>query len=159
VHEIEEKIIQGTGKNGDAKNIRDMKGIGAVSAASIISEIGEISQFDSAMKLQSYGGKVPIMTGSGGKIHATGLSKIRNPYLSNTVHECAVSLVTHRNEEFLYIFNREIAKGKKPTHPYSGVGRRLLYHIYSIMKNHKPYRKRLSGKEEREGNSSTGTAS
>jgi len=83
------------------------------------------------------------MTGSAGNIHARGMSRIRNPPLSNAAHESAVSLVNHSNRGFLDIFNREISKGKKPTHSYSGVGRRLLYHIYSIMKNHKPYRQRL----------------
>ncbi|MFG1519422.1 MAG: transposase [Thermoplasmataceae archaeon] len=62
------------------------------------------------MKLQSYGGMVPMIAGSGEMSHAIGISKIRNPYLSNAVHERAVSVVTHKNEEFLRIFNREIAK-------------------------------------------------
>ncbi len=142
VHDIEEKITHDTENNEDARNIGEMKGIGPVSAAAIVSEIGNISQFDSALKLQSYGGKVPMMTGSGGKSRAMGISRIRNPYLSNTVHECAVSLVMHKNEEFVDIFNREISKGKKPTQAYTVVGRRLLYHVYSMMKNHKPYRER-----------------
>ncbi|MFG1519383.1 MAG: transposase [Thermoplasmataceae archaeon] len=136
-----------------------MKGIGTVHAAAIVSEIGETDQFDSALKLQSYGCKVPMIAGSGGKSHAIGMSKIRNPYLSNAVHECAVSVVTHKNEEFLGIFNREIAKGKKPTQAYIVVGRKLLYHIYSIMRNRKPYRKRLSTMREEERKSSSGTAS
>lgn len=155
VMEIEARILRDTGDNEDVKRIDDMKGIGPVNAASIVSEIGSIGQFDSALKLQSYGGKAPNMTGSGGKNHATGLSRVRNPYLSNAIHECAVSMVNHKNEEFLAIFNREIGKGKKPTQAYTVVGRRLLFHIYTILKNRKPYRQRLpeTGKEG-EGSSS-----
>lgn len=37
----------------------------------------------------------------------------------------------------------EIGKGKRPTQAYITVGRRLLYHVFTIMKNHKPYRERL----------------
>jgi transposase len=110
IHEIEKKIMDAASDNKDVKNIDDMKGIGTVHAAAIVSEIGETDQFDSALKLQSYGGRVPMVAGSGGKSHAIGISKIRNPYLSNAVHECAVLVVTHKNEEFLGIFNREIAK-------------------------------------------------
>ena len=49
----------------------------------------------------------------------------------------------HGTPEFLAIFNREIRKGKKPTQAYIVVGKRLLYHVHSIMKNHKPYRERM----------------
>ena len=126
-----------------------------VYAASIVSEIGSIEQFDSALKLQAYRGKSPNIKGSGGKVVATGVSKIRNPHLSNTVYESSVSLVAHRTPEFLAIFNREMRKGKKPTQAYIVVGKRLLYHVNSILKNNKPYRERMPG--EREGVSSIAT--
>lgn len=74
-----------------ARNISDIHGISMVSASAIVSEIGDVGQFDSAEKLQSYGGKVPDISGSGGKTYSKGSTKIRNPHLSNTVHECAIS--------------------------------------------------------------------
>ena len=156
LEEIKEKIMEATGNNEDVQRIDDIRGIGPVNAAAIVSEIGDIKQFDSALKLQSYGGKAPMMKGSGGKDRATGLSKARNPYLSQAVYETAVSLVNNKNREFLEIFNREIGKGKRPTQAYITVGRRLLYHVFTIMKNHKPYRERLPI-EEGEGVSSIGS--
>jgi len=152
LREIEEKILKIMESDENVKRIDDMKGIGPVNAATIVSEIGDIDQFDSALKLQSYGGKAPRMTGSGGKDHATGLSKIRNSYLANSVYESARSLVNHRNEEFLMIYEREIKKGKKRKQAYIVASRRLLYHTYSIMKNKKPYRVRLPNSKEREEN-------
>jgi transposase len=140
LREIEEKILKIMESDENVKRIDDMKGIGPVNAAAIVSEIGDIDQFDSALKLRSYGGKAPRMTGSGGKDHATGLSKIRNSYLTNSVYESVKSLVNHRNEEFLMIYEREIKKGKKRKQAYIVVSRRLLYHTYSIMKNKKPSR-------------------
>ena len=95
------------------------------------------------------------MTGSGGKNHAGGISRIRNPHLSNAAYETAVSLVANRNEEFFKISEMEMAKGKERTQAYTVVSRRLLYHVYSILKNKKPYRQRIP--TEREGVSSTGT--
>ena len=153
--EIEERILKDTQNNEDVKRLDDIKGIGPVYAASMVSEIGDIKQFDSALKLQSYGGKAPLMTGSGGKNHAGGISRIRNPHLSNAAYETAVSLVANRNEEFFKIFEMEMAKGKERTQAYMVVSRRLLYHVYSILKNKKPYRQRIPA--EREGVSSTGT--
>ena len=156
IREIEEEILEKTEGNEDVKRIDDIRGIGPMNAATIVSEIGPIEQFDSALKLQSYGGKAPTMKGSGGRNRAKGLSKVRNPHLSNAIYECAVSLVRHGNEEFLDIFNREINKGKNNKQAYVIVGRRLLYHIFTIMKNRKPYRQRLP-RGEREGVSSNGS--
>lgn len=140
---VKKEIEQRSSGNTDVEHITAINGIGTQSAATIVSEIGDIGQFTSAVKLQSYGGKSPNMSGSGGKTRATGVSKIRNQHLSNAVYESAVSLVMHRSPEFMAIFNREIKKGKKPTQAYIVVGKRLLYHVYSIMKNHKPYRERM----------------
>ena len=149
--EIEGKVRELTETDENVKRIDDMKGIGPVNAAAIVSEIGDIGQFDSALKLQSYGGKAPKMSGSGGKDHATGISRIRNSYLSNSIYESARSLVHHKNEEFLKIYEREIGKGKKKKQAYIVVSRRMLYHIYSMMKNKKPYRVRLPRTKEGEG--------
>lgn len=159
ISEIESKILKATENNDDVKRIDDIRGIGPINAISIVSEIGNIGQFDSFLKLQSYGGKAPMMSGSGGHNHATGLSKIRNPHLSNTVYECAVSLVNHKNREFLEIFNREINKGKGQTQAYTVVGRRLLYHIFTILKNKRPYRQRLPMTNGREAEGLSSTAS
>ncbi|MCL6089928.1 MAG: IS110 family transposase [Candidatus Thermoplasmatota archaeon] len=153
--EIEEKILELTENDEDIKRIDDLKGIGPMNAAAIVSEIGDIDQFGSALKLQSYGGKAPKMSGSGGKDHSAGISKISNSYLANSVYESARSLVHHKNEEFLKIFEREIGKGKKKKQAYIVVSRRLLYHVYSMMKNEKPYRVRLPNTKGREGNTST----
>ena len=141
--------------DNDVANISAMKGIGRAGAATIVSEIGEITQFESALKLQAYGGHSPNISGSGGKTNATGITRIRNPHLSHAVYESAVSLVKHRSPEFLEIFQREIRKGKKPTQAYIVVGKRLLYHVHSIMKNHKPYRER---RPKGRGDISSGTA-
>ncbi|MCL4480216.1 MAG: transposase [Candidatus Thermoplasmatota archaeon] len=126
-----------------------------VAAARIVSEIGNIDQFDSALKLQSYAGRCPDMTGSGGKSYAKGLTKVRNEYLSNAVHESSIKLVRYQNREFLNLYLRELSKGKKPTQAYVVVGKRLLYHVFSIMKNGKPYRERVA--REGEGTVSPGT--
>ena len=94
------------------------------------------------------------MVGSGGKDHAKGLSRVRNPHLANAIHESAVSLVFRRNKEFFDIFQKEVNRGKEPTQAYVIVGRRLLYHVFTIMKNKKPYR-RIIPAIEREGVTST----
>ncbi len=124
--------------------VSDIRGMGIVNSASIVSEIGRIDQFGTALKLQSYGGKCPDMTGSGGKNYAIRVTRIRNSYLSDSVFESAVSLVNHHSREFEDLYRRSIKKGKTSKEAYIVVGKRLLYHIFTIMKNNKPYRERIS---------------
>lgn len=87
------------------------------------------------------------MNGSGGKSNAKGITKIRNEHLSNAVYESAVSLVNHRNKEFYELLTREIRKWKTNTEAHIVVGKRLLFHVFSMMNNYKPYKRRLSRKE------------
>ena len=153
--EIEDKIEDIGHENTDIRNISDMRGMSVVAAARIVSEIGSIDQFDSALKLQSYAGRCPDMTGSSGKSYARGLTRVRNEYLSSAIHESSIKLVRYQNREFLNLYLREIKKGKKPTQAYVVVGKRLLFHVFSIMKNGKPYRERIA--REGEGTVSGGT--
>ena len=55
-------------------------------------------------------------------------------------------------------YMREIAKGKNRKQVYTVVSNRLLYHVYSMMKNKKPYRQRLPNIGKGEGKSSSGTS-
>ena len=126
-----------------------MKGIGTITAATIVLEIGSIKQFESTMKLQSYYGKVPDMSGSAGKICTNGISRTRNSHLSNAVHESAVSLLLHRNHEFYGLFTRELMKKKSKTEAYIVVGKRVLFYIYSMMNNSRPYRERKPRNSDR----------
>ncbi len=71
------------------------------------------------------------------------MSKTSNPYLFATVSVVARSLVWNRSPEFFAIYEREIRKGKAKKMACMVVGKRLLYHVFSIMKNKKPYRQRM----------------
>ena len=74
IKDVEREIREKMSENADVKNISDIHGIAMTSAAVMVAEIGSIGQFSSAVKLQSYGGKSPNITGSGGKLHRSGLS-------------------------------------------------------------------------------------
>ncbi|OWP57082.1 MAG: hypothetical protein B2I17_02670 [Thermoplasmatales archaeon B_DKE] len=51
--EIGERILKLAENDENGKRIVDMRGIGPLNAAAIVPEIGDIDQFDSALKLQS----------------------------------------------------------------------------------------------------------
>lgn len=139
---IEKEINKKTKGIEEIQMIDDMRGIERVKAASLYGEVGSAEQFKTARKLQGYGGITPKRNQSGSKEWIGRPTKIANHYLRNTVSVCARSLA-HHSEEFREIYYREKMKGKTDTQAYIIIGNRLLYHVFTILKNKKPYRKRL----------------
>lgn len=111
ISELDDKIKELSAGDMRVEHLDDMKGIDTVTAASIVSEIGPIKQFDSAGKLKAYGGKAPDMNGSGRKERGKRVTKIRNGYLASTIYIASRSLVAHGSSEFKAVFDREISKG------------------------------------------------
>ena len=70
-------------------------------------------------------------------------TSVSNHYLATAVSRYAVTLVLHNTREFKDVYDREMDKQKRVTQAYITVAKRLLYHIYSMAKNRKPYRERL----------------
>ena len=156
---IDDEIRKKAEGRKDVKLLDDMKGVSTVAAASVVSEIGDINQFETAEKLQTYGGRSPKTEGSGGKSRSYGVDKGRNSHLAHTTYTVAVSLVKHNVPEFRAIYDREIAKGKANTQALFIVSKRWLYHTHSMLKNGKPYRERIplgSKRGNRESFSSSG---
>jgi len=139
---IEKEITKRTENIEEVQMIDDMRGIQRIKAVSLYSEVGSAEQFKTARKLQGYGGITPKRNQSGSKEWIGRPTKIANHYLRNTVSVCARSLA-HHSEEFREIYYREKMKGKTDTQAYIIIGNRLLYHVFTILKNKKPYRKRL----------------
>jgi transposase len=140
--ELESEITRRTDNIDEIKMIDDIKGIQRIRAASIYGEIGPINQFESARKLQGYGGITPKMKQSAKKEWVGRPTKIANHYLREATSVCAKSLALH-SEEFREVYFRERTKGKSDTQAFIVIGNRLLYHVFSMLKNKKPYRKRM----------------
>ena len=139
---IDDEIRKKAEGRKDVKLLDDMNGVSTVVAASVVSEIGDIKQFETAEKLQAYGGKSPKTEGSAGKSRSYGVDKARNSHLADTVYTVAASLVNHNVPEFRAIYDKEIARGRKSTQALFIVSKRWLYHTHSMLKNNKPYRER-----------------
>lgn len=135
-----ERRIEG---NATVQFIDGITGVSTVAAASIVSEIGDIKQFDTPDRLQSYGGGYPNVRESAGKKGMAVQCRAVNHYLRGTVGKCAKSTVASRNSEFAAVFKHAKDSGKSDTEAYAVVNKRLLRHVYSIMKNSLPYRERM----------------
>ena len=119
--------------------ITSITGIGDVLGASILSEIGDISRFESADKLAAFAGIDPTVSQSGNFLGTKNkMSKRGSPYLRRAIWLAATAAIFH-DPAIKAFYDRKKAQGK---HHYVCVGyicRKLINIIFSVLKSGQPY--------------------
>jgi transposase len=119
--------------------ITTIPGIGPVTGATILGEIGDINKFDSPKKLVAYAGIDASVSQSGEyeSIHNV-MSKRGSPYLRKALFQAA--LVAAFNDPVLNAFyQKKRAEGKHHLTCIGAVSRKLCHITYAVLKNNKPY--------------------
>lgn len=121
------------------QHLTTIKGIGAVLAATILAEIGDIHRFNRLESLVAYAGIDPAVYSSG---EFTGtqakLSKRGSPYLRRALWLAATS-ARRFNPDLREYFERKIRAGKPYGVVMSAISRKLLARIYVVLKENRPY--------------------
>ena len=123
----------------NAMNLAQIPGIGAITACTIMGEIGDISNFRGADSLVAYAGINPMVYQSG-KYEAKGLSmsKKGSSYLRNAI--ILVSrLIIQYDEKFKTYYEKKRAEGKSYNVAIGHVSNKLTRVIYHILKYNEPY--------------------
>ena len=119
--------------------ITSITGIGDVLGASILSEIGDISRFESADKLAAFAGIDPTVSQFGNFLGTKNkMSKRGSPYLRRAIWLAATAAILH-DSAIKAFYDRKKAQGK---HHYVCVGyicRKLVNIIFSVLKSGQPY--------------------
>jgi len=119
--------------------ITSIPGVGPVTGATILAEIGDVHRFASADKLVAYAGidASVYQTGQfeGDQAH---MSKRGSPYLRCALWQAAVASLLH-NPEMKAFYDKKRAEGKPYGVAVGAVCRKLLGHIYVILKEQRPY--------------------
>jgi transposase len=108
-----------------------IKGIGEISAASIISEFGDISRFGNPNKMLSFAGLEPGYFQSGTSEYHGHMAKRGSPYLRNTLLNCCRSMRLH-NEVFAIYYRKKISEGKHESVVLSHMAKKLIRLIFSL---------------------------
>lgn len=121
-------------------NILTIPGIGGNTAAGIIGEIGDISNFHNADSLLAFAGLNPLVYQSG-KYEAqhTRISKKGSSYLRNALTMIAQVIIKH-DETFKQYYTKKRNEGKKYLTSISHVRKKLTRVIYSVLKNNVKYK-------------------
>ncbi len=125
----------------DYEILTSIKGIGLVFASGIISELGNIANFNNQAQVAKFCGIIWRIRQSGKfKSEETELAKTGNKYLRYYLIEAAQSLVKN-NPDFLSYYNKKHAESSKHRHMRAivMVARKLVRVIFSLLKNKKTY--------------------
>lgn len=112
--------------------LRQIDGVGAVTAVRLIGRTGIASRFSSAHAFATYAGVAPIEIASGDHTRHR-LSRSGDRRLNSAIHIVAVTQVRMRNSIGHAYFDKKIAEGKPRNEAMRCLKRRLANHIWRMM--------------------------
>jgi len=120
--------------------LRTVTGIGPLTAASLITEIGIMERFPSFYELNSFIGLLPMEHSSGERELKTRLTIRRHRQLRSDLIECAWT--AKRTDPALSLFySQQLKRGKEPKLIIVKIARKLLSRIRYVWLNEMPYEK------------------
>lgn len=124
------------------QHLTSITGIGAVTGATILGEIGDIKRFPALEQLVGYTG-IDATVHQSGQFNATQMhmSKRGSPYLRRAVW-LAASVARQYDPELKAYYDRKRAEGKHHNTVIGAICRKLLARIYVVLKEERPYQVR-----------------
>lgn len=124
--------------------ITTVPGVGLVTGAAILSEIGDVNRFPAEEQLVAYAG-IDATVYQSGQFEGTRthMSKRGSAYLRLALWQAALMAILH-DEEFKAYYRKKRAEGKAHGVATGAVCRKLLIRIYTILKENRPYEVRKS---------------
>jgi transposase len=119
--------------------ITTITGIGPVTGAAILGEIGDIRRFPSLKKLVAYAGIDPTVHESGQfQARNTRMSKRGSPYLRHALW-MAAGIARMHDPELKAYYQKKRAEGKAYGTAMGAVCHKLLARIYAVLRDQRPY--------------------
>ena len=114
-------------------------GVGHVTAAVLIAEIGDITRFKDAQRLVAYAGLDPRVRQSGTSLNRNShLTKRGSPYLRRALYLAAASAQRH-DPELKATYDKKRAEGKRYSEATIVVARKVLARVYAVWKRNQAY--------------------
>lgn len=117
-------------------------GIGEVTGATVLAEIGDINKFSSAIKLRAFAGLDPKTRESGTYQGKTPISKRGSKYLRNAIWYSAM-VACRVNPTFKKKYRERRAKGKSHRYAITAAANKLTTIIYHILKYNCSFKAKL----------------
>lgn len=119
--------------------LMSIPGVGTVLAATILSEIGDISRFSSADKLLAYAGLDPSVKQSGEfKSNQNRMSKRGSPYLRRAIW-LASTVAVQCDPMFRAYYEKKMSEGLHYINVIGHVSRKMTAVIFAVLRDGQPY--------------------
>lgn len=136
---IQDLIRQNPTLKTNFKLLTSIKGIGKVTAALLLAELGDIRRFASVKQLTAFVGLDVPEFQSGTSVKRTGhISKQGNPRLRAALYMPALTAIRY-NPACSRLNQRLEAKHKAPKLRIVAVMKKLLHHVYGVLKSQRPF--------------------
>lgn len=133
-----EKQIASLLKESDSQ-LTSIPGVGTVLAATILSEIGDISRFSSANKLLAFAGLDPSVKQSGEfKSNQNRMSKRGSPYLRRAIW-LASTVAVQCDPMFRAYYEKKLSEGLHYMNVIGHVSRKMTAVIFAVLRDGRPY--------------------
>lgn len=156
INEVEDQVRQMCAQdeqlNQRIENITTIKGVGFMTAITLIAETNGFELITHKSQLVSYSGYDVVERQSGSSVKGkTRISKKGNSHIRRCLHFPALSAVKY-NDEFKALFARVFERTKIKMKGYVAVQRKLLVLIYVLYKTNQPYDPKYAQKRAEEQN-------
>ncbi|VWL84796.1 IS110 family RNA-guided transposase [Oceanivirga miroungae] len=119
--------------------ILTIPGIGPVTGATILAELGDINKFSSDKKIVAYAGLDSTVTQSGESNGTNGhLSKRGSTHLRKALFQAAFIACTN-DTVFKEFYDKKRSEGKHHLVAVNAVARKMCHIIYAVLKKNEPY--------------------
>jgi len=138
---IKETVKKDEGMYRKINNITQIKGVGLVTAATVIAETGGFHMIKNQRQLVSYAGYDVVENQSGNRVGKTKISKKGNSRIRRILHLPSLSVVRNGELQFVNLNQRVFERTKIKMKGYVAVQRKLLVLIYTLWRKDEVYNK------------------
>ncbi len=143
IEALEGKIESHLDEHEELRQQRDLlvsiPGVGALTAALVLAELGDVTRFESARQAAAYAGLTPSHHESGTSVRRRSrLSKLGNSRLRHVLYFPAMSAMRH-NEVVKRFAERLLGQGKKKMVVLGAAMRKLLHLCYGVLHSGRPF--------------------
>jgi transposase len=117
------------------QNVQSIKGIGPITAVSLLAYTKGFTSFDNAKQLACYAGVVPFSKTSGSSVrYKPTVSQHANKKLKKLLHLCALSAIKNDKEIRAY-FERKVGEGKNKMCVINAVRNKLIHRVFAVIRD------------------------
>jgi transposase len=143
--EVEQAMEEAIGETGYAEKLLGIKGVGIVTAASFLGEVGDPLRFQNARQIANYAGYNLVEDSSGKSKSGTVISKRGRPQLRSLLYQMAFTMVG-KNSEMKQLYQYLISRESNPLKKKQAlvvISKKIITVIYSLLKKDDVYKPEL----------------